>query len=100
MNKNLIRSADSPSLWNCALAPGWTKEELEILRLAIMKFGLGSWTKIMRSHCLPKKTFGQLNLQTQRMMGQQSLGGFFFLFFFFESKSLHKFSSRIYGYSS
>jgi hypothetical protein len=75
--KNLIRSADSPSLWNCTLAPGWTQEELSVLRLAIIKFGLGAWTKIIKSGCLPGKTPAQLNLQTQRMLGQQSLGEFY-----------------------
>jgi len=74
--KKLIRSADSPSLWNCSLSPGWTREDLEVLRLAIMKFGLGSWSKIIKSSCLPGKTPSQLNLQTQRMMGQQSLAEF------------------------
>ena len=40
-----------------------------------MKFGLGAWSKIIRANCLPGKNPAQLNLQTQRMMGQQSLGG-------------------------
>lgn len=40
-----------------------------------MRFGLGAWSKIIRANCLPGKNPSQLNLQTQRMMGQQSLGG-------------------------
>lgn len=54
---------------------GWTSEETDILRLAIMKFGVGSWSKIIQAQCLPGKTPAQLNLQTQRMLGQQSLAG-------------------------
>jgi len=74
--QKLIRTADSPSLWNCSLSPGWTRGDLEILRLAIMKFGIGAWSKIIKQSCLPGKTPSQLNLQTQRMMGQQSLAEF------------------------
>jgi hypothetical protein len=82
-SKKVIKSIDSPSLWNCTLSPGWKRDELEILRLAIMKYGLGSWSKIIKSNCLPGKTPSQLNLQTQRILGQQSLGGgkYFFLLF-------------------
>jgi len=69
-------SSDSPSLWNFTLSPGWRQEEIEILRLAIMKFGIGAWTKIVKTGCLPGKTPAQLNLQTQRIVGQQSLGEF------------------------
>eukprot|EP01098_Paradermamoeba_levis_P005867 TRINITY_DN2439_c0_g1_i1.p1 TRINITY_DN2439_c0_g1~~TRINITY_DN2439_c0_g1_i1.p1 ORF type:complete len:198 (-),score=66.33 TRINITY_DN2439_c0_g1_i1:76-669(-) len=67
---------DSASLWNFTLSPGWTREECEILRQAIMKFGFGSWSKIIDCGCLPGKTRAQLNLQSQRMIGQQSLGEF------------------------
>jgi hypothetical protein len=42
-----------------------------------MKYGVGSWTKIIESGCLPGKNRAQLNLQTQRLLGQQSLGGNF-----------------------
>eukprot|EP01120_Amphizonella_sp_Union-15-10_P017200 TRINITY_DN9485_c0_g1_i1.p1 TRINITY_DN9485_c0_g1~~TRINITY_DN9485_c0_g1_i1.p1 ORF type:complete len:184 (+),score=26.58 TRINITY_DN9485_c0_g1_i1:57-608(+) len=76
MNQKLVRSVDSPSLWNCSLSPGWKREDLQILRLALMKFGVGAWTKIVKSGCLPGKTPAQLNLQTQRLMGQQSIGEF------------------------
>jgi len=74
--QKFVRSADSKSLWNCTLSPGWSKEENEILRAAIMKYGLGAWTAILKAKVLPGKTAAQLNLQTQRMLGQQSLGGF------------------------
>ena len=38
--------AESKSLWNYSLSPGWSKEEVEILKKALMKFGIGKWTKI------------------------------------------------------
>ena len=68
-------TGDSKSLWNCTLSPGWTREEVRLLRLAIMKFGVGRWKEIMESGCLPGKNPSQLSLQCQRIMGQQSLGG-------------------------
>lgn len=73
--RNLVKSADSPSLWNCTLSPGWKREESQVLRLALMKFGVGRWNKIIESGCLPGKTPAQLCLQTQRLLGQQSIGG-------------------------
>ena len=72
----LKRSNESASLWNCTLSPGWTKEEAEVMRLALMKFGIGNWMAIRDSGCLPGKTNAQLNNQTQRMLGQQSTAEF------------------------
>jgi hypothetical protein len=40
--------ADSKSLHNYTLSPGWTKEEVEILKIALMKFGIGRWKKIKK----------------------------------------------------
>jgi hypothetical protein len=76
MARKLVKTADSPSLWNYSLSPGWTQETSEILRLAIIKFGCGNWKAIIESKCLPGKTRSQLNLQTQRMVGQQSIAQF------------------------
>jgi len=76
LRQKKLLSADSPSLWNCTLAPGWSKEEVEVLTACIKKFGLGAWTKIMNSKSLPGKTPAQLNLQAQRLCGQQALGEF------------------------
>lgn len=73
--RNVLRSNDSNSLWNCTLSPGWTEEESEILRKALMKFGVGNWAKIIESGCLPGKTNAQMNLQLQRLLGQQSTAG-------------------------
>jgi len=67
--------SDSKSLWNYTLSPGWTIEEVEVLKIALMKFGIGKWKSIKRSNCLPGKTIAQMNLQTQRLLGQQSLAG-------------------------
>jgi len=38
-----------------------------------MKWGVGCWGKLCQSRCLPGKSASQLNLQLQRIMGQQSL---------------------------
>ncbi|KAJ1649704.1 hypothetical protein IWQ61_009291 [Dispira simplex] len=74
--RNVLRSNDSASLWNCTLSPGWTQEEVQILRKALMRFGIGNWAKIIDSQCLIGKTIAQMNLQTQRMLGQQSTAEF------------------------
>ncbi|CAM0136528.1 unnamed protein product [Umbelopsis sp. WA50703] len=74
--RNVLRSNDSASLWNCTLSPGWTEEESETLRKALMLFGIGNWAKIIESDCLPGKTNAQMNLQLQRLLGQQSTAEF------------------------
>ncbi|KAF9189478.1 hypothetical protein BGZ51_009514 [Haplosporangium sp. Z 767] len=74
--RNILRSNDSASLWNYTVAPGWSMNEAEILRKALMKFGIGNWSKIIESNCLVGKTNAQMNLQTQRMLGQQSTAEF------------------------
>lgn len=74
--RNIVRSNDSASLWNLSLSPGWTEAEAETLRLALIKFGIGNWKQIVESGCLPGKHPAQLNLQAQRLLGQQSTGEF------------------------
>jgi hypothetical protein len=59
--------------WNFTPSPGWTKEELHILRLCLMRFGVGQWLQILNTGLLPGKLIQQLNGQTQRLLGQQSL---------------------------
>jgi hypothetical protein len=76
MKKAKINHNESVSLWNYTLSPGWSRAEVEVLKLALQKFGIGKWTRIIRSECLPGKSIGQIYLQTQRIMGQQSLGDF------------------------
>ena len=49
---------------------------MQILKLALQKFGIGKWRRIVKSKCLPGKSIGQIYMQTQRLVGQQSLGDF------------------------
>ncbi|KAJ2760176.1 hypothetical protein IWQ56_005551, partial [Coemansia nantahalensis] len=51
-------------------------DEVQVLRKALMRFGVGNWMKIIESECLLGKTIAQMNLQTQRMLGQQSTAEF------------------------
>ena len=66
----------SRTLWNFSVAPGWTMQEVEILKVSLMKHGFGNWGKIVESDCLPTKNISQLQIQTQRLVGQQSLAEF------------------------
>jgi len=77
--RNILRPNDSTSLWNCTLSPGWTQEESDILRDALIYYGIGNWKDIIEHGCLPDKTNAQMNLQLQRMLGQQSTAEFQFL---------------------
>lgn len=61
--------------WNFTPSPGWTKEESLILKLCLMKFGIGQWVQIQATGLLPGKLIQQLNGATQRLVGQQSLAG-------------------------
>ena len=61
--------------WNFTPSPGWTKEEAQILKLCLMKYGVGRWVQILDTGLLPGKLIQQLNGQTQRLIGQQSLAG-------------------------
>jgi hypothetical protein len=70
---------NSQSLKNGTLAPGWRSDEVEVLKVALMKYGIGRWKKIMHSQCLPGKTPSQLSSQTQRLLGQQSLAEYMHL---------------------
>ena len=62
--------------WNFTPAPGWTKEEAQILKLCLMKQGIGRWMQILETGLLPGKLIQQLNGQTQRLLGQQSLAAY------------------------
>ena len=61
--------------WNFTPSPGWSKEEAAILKLCLMKCGVGRWVQILDTGLLPGKLIQQLNGQTQRLLGQQSLAG-------------------------
>lgn len=41
-----------------------------------MKFGIGRWVQILETGLLPGKLIQQLNGQTQRLLGQQSLAAY------------------------
>lgn len=47
-----------------------------MLKIALMKFGIGKWTRIEKSGVLPTKSIQQCYLQTQRLLGQQSVAEF------------------------
>ena len=64
------------SLATYTLSPGWTSEEVLILRQAVVKFGIGNWSKIVDSGCLPGKKHKQVCTQTQTLLGQQSVAEF------------------------
>ena len=55
---------ESKSLWNYTLSPGWSQEEVKILKLALQKYGIGKWRSIVNSECLPDKSIGQIYIQT------------------------------------
>lgn len=61
--------------WNFTPSPGWTQEESLILKLCLMKFGIGQWVQIQATGLLPGKLIQQLCGAAQRLVGQQSLAG-------------------------
>ncbi|KNC49009.1 uncharacterized protein AMSG_04752 [Thecamonas trahens ATCC 50062] len=71
-----VKSAESRSLWNYTLSPGWTDAEVDILTKCMMKYGVGNWSLYKKLGVLPGKTTAQLNTQTQRLLGQQSTAAF------------------------
>lgn len=74
--QNFKKVGDSVSLWNYTLSPGWSNEEVEVLKVLLIKYGIGRWRKIEQSQCLPGKSISQLIIQTQKLLGQQSLAEF------------------------
>lgn len=48
----------SDSLWNYTLSPGWTEQEVSVLKLALMRYGIGRWRKIINCQCMPGKSIG------------------------------------------
>ena len=57
------------------MSPGWTYEEKEVLKLLLKAHGVGKWKQLTDSNLLPGKKITQMNGQTQRLVGQQSLAG-------------------------
>lgn len=62
-----------PPSWNFTPSPGWTTDEAATLKLCLMALGVGRWAQIQACGLLPGKMHQQLNGQTQRLLGQQSL---------------------------
>eukprot|EP00501_MAST-03F_sp_TOSAG23-6_P000507 GSMAST32.ASY1.ANO1.521.1 assembled CDS len=75
-NGTIVHSSDSKSLWNYTLSPGWTHAEAEVYKLALMKYGIGNYKRVLTERILPGKTVAQLNNQCQRFLGQQSTKAF------------------------
>ena len=70
------RGGDPVSLWNFTPSPGWSRAEALALKQSLVKFGVGRWQEILQSGVLPGKTIQQMNCQTQRLLGQQSLAAY------------------------
>ena len=70
------RVGDAVSLWNFTPSPGFTQAEALVLKHSLAKFGVGRWQEILQSGVLPGKTIQQMNCQTQRLLGQQSLAAY------------------------
>jgi hypothetical protein len=67
---------ESKSVWNYSLCSGWLPAEASVLITLLQYYGVGKWTHIYNSGRLPSKTIQQMYLQTQRIVGQQSLAAF------------------------
>ena len=42
------KHGQSNSLWNISLSPGWSKLEMDLLKMGVMKFGIGKWSDLER----------------------------------------------------
>ena len=62
--------------WNFTPSPGWTADQAATLKLCLMRLGVGRWVQIQATGLLPGKMVQQLNGQTQRLLGQQSLAAY------------------------
>jgi hypothetical protein len=40
------KHGQSNSLWNISLSPGWSNLEMNLLKMGVMKFGIGRWTAL------------------------------------------------------
>ena len=55
MTNQLVTQGQSDSVWNCSKQPGWTKLDITLLRLGVMKFGVGKWKDFLEANLLPNK---------------------------------------------
>jgi len=44
-----MKEGQSASLWNISIQPGWSKIEMDMLKVGVMKFGIGRWTALYKS---------------------------------------------------
>ena len=58
------------------MAPGWSKEELRLLKLCLMQCGIGAWSQVLETGLLPGKQITQLYGATQRLLGIQSIAAY------------------------
>lgn len=42
------RKGQSNSLWNVSLQSGWSQLEYDLLRVGVMKFGIGKWNALQK----------------------------------------------------
>jgi hypothetical protein len=64
---NVPKIADSKSLHNYTLSPGWSKEEVEILKIALMKFGISRWKHIIKYVILISQIYLDLGVSPQKL---------------------------------
>ena len=56
--KSMLKSqkdGQSASLWNICISSGWSTLEMNMLKVGVMKFGIGKWTALHNSQILPGK---------------------------------------------
>ena len=53
---------EDKSRWNYSLSPGWSKEDVLILKYALQVYGIGKWKEIEARKVLPSKTIQQMYL--------------------------------------
>ncbi len=53
---------EDKSRWNYSLSPGWSKEEITILKQALQVHGVGKWRQIEAAKVLPSKNIQQMYL--------------------------------------
>ena len=75
-NTRNFQTTTKNNRWNFTPSPGWTADQAATLKLCLMRLGVGRWVQIQATGLLPGKMVQQLNGQTQRLLGQQSLAAY------------------------
>ena len=63
------QGGQSQSLWNCSIAPGWSKPEEDLLEKAVMKFGVGKWKRLVESGLFKSENIRRLQSKLCRLFG-------------------------------